>query len=73
MTTVSVRQHLPPIVDPERHYSIEEYLAIEEATGERFEYQGGRLLSVRAMAGDSGYHALLAGNLILALGVAVRA
>ena len=33
---------------PDRRYSVEEWLAIEEATGERYEYHEGRLVSVRA-------------------------
>lgn len=62
---------LPTFV-PERRYSIEEWLAIEEASGERYEYHDGRLVSVRAMAGGTYRHALLIANATHALGNSVR-
>ena len=58
---------------PDRRYSVEEWLAIEEATGERYEYHEGRLVSVRAMAGGTFTHALLISNVSHAFGDIVRA
>ena len=58
---------------PDRRYSVEEWLAIEEATGERYEYHGGQLVSVRAMAGGTFTHALLIGNVTGQLYTAIRA
>ena len=53
----------PPFrVDPHRRYSIAEWQTIEEITGERYEYHEGKLVSVRAMAGGTGPHALIGGN-----------
>ena len=57
---------------PDRRYSIREWLAIEEATGERYEYHDGQLVSVRAMAGGTFAHALLIGNVTHVLGTGVR-
>ncbi len=71
MTTIRA-QKVPAVVDPKRKYSIEEWLAIEEQTGERYEYHEGFLRSVRAMAGGSGQHALLGANFIYAAGHVVR-
>ena len=51
-------------VDPKRHYSIAEWQTIEELTGERFEYHKGKLISVHAMAGGTGPHALIGGNVM---------
>lgn len=56
--------HPPFVVDPKRHYSLDEWQAIEELTGERFEYHRGRLVPARAMAGGTGPHALIGGNVI---------
>lgn len=63
---------LPRFV-PDRRYSLEEYLAIEEATGERYEYHDGKLVSVRAMAGGTFAHALLIGNVTGQLYTVIRA
>ena len=64
----------PPFtVDPHRRYTIEEWLTIEELTGERYEYHQGKLMSVHAMAGGTGPHALIAGNVMFALGTITRA
>lgn len=63
MTAFAKAPDLPTFV-PERHYSIAEWLAIEEASGERYEYHDGFLVSVRAMAGGTFRHALLIANLI---------
>lgn len=64
MPAATITQKLPPIVDPQRRYTVEEWLAIEEATGERYEFHEGKLISVRAMSGGTGYHALLGANVI---------
>ena len=53
---------LPTFVPADRRFTVDEWLAIEEATGERYEYHGGKLVSVRAMAGGSPQHALLIAN-----------
>ena len=63
----------PFTVDPDRVYTLDEWQMIEEMTGERYEYHEGKLVSVRAMAGGTGYHALIAGNLMFALGGLARA
>ena len=64
----------PPFrVDPHRRYSIAEWQTIEEITGERYEYHEGKLVSVRAMAGGTGPHALISGNVQFALGQLARA
>lgn len=63
------RQALPTFV-PDNRYSIEEWLAIEEVTGERYEYHEGQLVSVTAMAGGTPEHALLISN---ATGVSYQA
>ncbi len=52
----------PFVVDPRRRYTLAEWQTVEEITGERYEYHEGKLISVRAMAGGSGAHALIAGN-----------
>ena len=61
MTTLAPA--LPKFV-PDRRYSVAQWLAIEQASGERYEYHDGKLVSVRAMAGGSYRHALLIGNVI---------
>ena len=61
---MAVHQDLSAFGIANRTYSVEEWLAIEERTGERFEYHRGRLLSVRAMAGGSFAHSLIGGNAI---------
>lgn len=70
-TMTTLAPALPTFV-PDRRYSVAQWLAIEEASGERYEYHGGRLVSVRAMAGGSYRHALLIGNVTIELGNAVR-
>lgn len=63
----------PPFrVDPKRRYSLEEWQTIEELTGERYEFHEGRLVSVQAMAGGTGPHALIGGNCIYVLGAVTR-
>ena len=52
---------LPTFV-PDGRYTVEEWLAIEEATGEKYEFHDGRLISVRAMAGGTWKHALIGNN-----------
>ena len=56
----------------DRTYSIAEWLAIEERTGERFEYHEGLLVPFRAMAGGSYAHSAIGGNVVYALGAATR-
>ena len=62
---------LPTFV-PDGRYTVEEWLAIEEATGEKYEFHDGRLISVRAMAGGTWKHALIAGNVAYLGGGVVR-
>ena len=69
---MAVHQSLARFGIEDRTYSIEEWLAIEERTGEKFEYHHGRLLSVEMMAGGSFAHSQISANAIYALGVAVR-
>lgn len=70
----SARLLAPPlVVDPKRNYSVEEWLLIEEATGERFEYHEGRLMPVNRMQGGTGTHALIGGNLVGSLFILARA
>ena len=52
------------VFDPTHRYSIEEWIALEEATGRRFEYEDGRLFDIEAMAGGTPRHALVMGNLV---------
>ena len=63
---------LPAFVPADRRYTVAEWLAIEEATGERYEYHAGTLVSARAMAGGSPEHALLIGNASYLAGGIVR-
>ena len=69
---MAVYQDLSAFGIANRTYSIEEWLAIEERIGERFEYHRGRLLSVRAMAGGSFAHSEIGGNASYLLGRGVR-
>ena len=62
---------LPTFV-PDGRYSVEEWLAIEQATGEKYEYHDGKLVSVRAMAGGTWKHTLIAGNVAFLGGGFVR-
>ena len=57
---------------PERRYSVEEWLAIEEATGGRYEYHDGTLVSRYVMTGETFARTLLTGNAIGQLGRALR-
>lgn len=59
--TVALPEALPTFV-PDARYSVEEWLAIEEVTGEKYEYHDGRLVSVRGMAGGTWRHALIGNN-----------
>lgn len=43
-------------------YTIDEWLALEEETGEKYEYHNGELFSVSAMSGGTYAHALLGTN-----------
>ncbi len=56
------KKELPTFV-PDSCYTIEQWLAIEEVTGEKYEYHDGKLVSWRAMAGGTWQHALIASNL----------
>ena len=56
----------------DRTYTLEEWEAVEQRTGEKFEYHAGRLVPWRMMAGGSAQHSQISGNLAYTLGVAVR-
>ena len=62
-----------PFFVPDRPYTLDEWTAIEEATGERFEYWGRHLLSASEMVGASIRHSLLGGNLCYVAGQLERA
>ena len=53
---------LPTFV-PDERYTLEQWQAIEESTGRRYEFHDGRLVSVEAMAGGSYLHSVLGSNL----------
>ncbi len=55
------------VFDPSHVYSIEEWIALQEATGRRFDYLDGRLYDIEAMAGGTPRHALISANLLIAL------
>ena len=55
-----------------RSYSVAEWQELERRTGEKFEYHNGRLVHWRAMAGGTFAHSAISGNIIYALGAAVR-
>jgi len=55
-----------------RTYSIEEWQAIEERTGEKFEYYDGRLVHWQMMAGGTIEHSTISANASYVLGVGVR-
>ena len=57
----------------DRSYSIDEWIALEGRTGERFEYHEGRLVPWRMMAGGSPSHSMISANVSYLLGVGVRA
>ena len=59
---MSYRQDLTAFGLENRTYTIEEWQAIEERTGEKFEFIDGRLVNWQAMAGGTGIHALLSTN-----------
>ena len=63
---------LPSFV-PRDVYTLEQYLAIEAATGKRYEYHDGELVSVESMAGGSYMHAVIAGNFVREIGNALIA
>lgn len=48
----------------DRSYSIDEWLAVERRTGEKFEYHEGRLVPVRMMSGGTAAHAHLGANVV---------
>ena len=62
-----------PVFDPDDRYTLEQYLAIEQSTGKRYEYHEGQLVSVESMAGGSYSYAVLAGNFIREAGTAIIA
>ena len=49
---------LPTFV-PDKGFTVEEWLAVEDVTDERYEFHDGKLVSVRAMAGGTYRHAML--------------
>ena len=51
-----------PFFVPEDRYTVEAYLEIERASGKRYEYHDGMLLSVEAMAGGSFLHSVIGTN-----------
>ena len=63
---------LPTFV-PDERYTLEQWQAIEESTGRRYEFHDGRLVSVEAMAGGSYLHSVLAANFIREAGNAIIA
>lgn len=65
---MSLLPHYLPTFVPDDRFTIEAYLAIEEATGKRYEYHDGELVSVEAMAGGSYMHAVIGGNIIRDVG-----
>ena len=42
-----------PFFVPDDRYTIEQYLAVEQATSKRYEFHNGSLISVESMAGGS--------------------
>ena len=54
-------RELPRFI-PEDRYSLEQWQAIEENTGKRYEYHDGLLVSVELMAGGSPNHSRLSSN-----------
>ena len=63
-------RELPRFI-PEDRYSLEQWQAIEENTGKRYEYHDGLLVSVELMAGGSPNHSRLAGMAITLSGMAL--
>ena len=61
-------QHLPRFT-PDAYYTLEQWVGIEETTGERYEYHDGHLLSVEAMAGGSPNHSRLSAMAITLSGI----
>lgn len=57
-----------PKLDENKYYTLEEYLAFEELAEEKHEYHAGRLF---AMAGGTGNHGLIGGNVVTALNNAI--
>ncbi len=53
-----------PFFVPNDRYTIKQYLAVEAATGKRYEFHDGVLISVESMAGGSYNHSVMAGNFI---------
>ena len=56
----------------DRTYTLDEWQAAERRTGEKFEYHAGRLVPFHMMAGGTAEHSEISGNVIYALGAAVR-
>ncbi len=69
---MSQKQDLSAFGIEDRSYTIEEWQAIEEKTGEKFEYHEGRLVHRQAMAGGTFGHSLISGNVMYVLGGGVR-
>lgn len=69
---MALRQDLSAFGLEDRSYSVDEWLAIEARTGERFEYHEGQLVHWRMMAGGSLAHSEIGGNLVYLLGGGVR-
>lgn len=58
-----------------KYYTIEEYLRLERQSEEKHEYRDGQIIPMHeiiAMAGGSHNHSLIAANVIIALGVALK-
>lgn len=53
----------------ERYYTFDEYLALEEVAEVKHEYHGGKVI---AMAGGTGNHSILSGNIVTELNIALR-
>ncbi|MEO1515946.1 MAG: Uma2 family endonuclease [Bacteroidota bacterium] len=53
----------------DKEYTIEEYLALDEASEKKYEYHAGRLV---AMTGGTFNHSLLGANIIIAIDKAIR-
>ena len=69
---MSYRQDLTAFGLENRTYSIEEWQAIEERTGEKFEFIDGRLVNWQAMAGGTPTHSKITGSLMYLFGANMR-
>jgi Uma2 family endonuclease len=70
--SVNIRPAMTLPLEPNRRYTVEEYLELEGASPQdKFEYRGGRIVNMRdalPMAGGSDEHCLITANVIRALG-----